>query len=176
MASAYFFQARAQHPVDRDLLGKHGGRGTHKPCSPYRARYTVMGSAFRCAGQCHHLVQVAFVVPVQTRGCGGKEEGFRSWLGWKVIAAAADTAVPLKIKREVRPWNGQILCIWCAPAEQDSAENSSAYRRSVAAFAALGYAWRWAAPSSHWRWWPGRCRSCCRAFSFRLGVAAAGSG
>ena len=26
-------------------------------------------------------------------------------------------------------------------SEQDSAENSSAYRRSVAAFAALGYAW-----------------------------------
>ena len=84
-------------------------------------------------------------------------------------AAAADHGSTAKIKREVEPWNGQILCIWCAPASKNSAENNSAYRRSVAALPPWATPGWWVVLSSHWRWWPGRCRSCCKGV-FRLGL------
>ena len=69
-------------------------------------------------------------------GCGDREEAFVPWLGWS-CAGRRPRRHPLKIKREVGPWNGQILCIWCAPASKTAPKNS-AYPAQRSCFAAPG--------------------------------------
>ena len=136
------FRSAAQHPVDGDLLGKHGGQAHPQTVFTVQGRGTrSWAPAFRCAGRCHHLVQVAFVVPVQAQGCGDKGGRVSFMVRMEGCAAAADHGGTAKNKKGGLGHGMGRFCASGAHQRTRQRRKQQCVPAQRSRFAALGYAW-----------------------------------